>query len=150
MLVGMAQFKNKTTATLLAALLGTLGAHRFYLNGARSSLAWLYPAYFFVVALAALRYLGAKHTDLGSDFITFLHPTLLAAFLPTAIAFVEALFFALTPDDRWDARWNSASLQRNHSGALVIVVAILTLAVGATGILSAIAISVQAYFEGTL
>ena len=35
--------KNKTLATLLAALLGGLGAHRFYLYGKKDAWAWLHP-----------------------------------------------------------------------------------------------------------
>ena len=38
--------KNKTLATLLAALLGGLGAHRFYLFGKKDKLAWLYVVLF--------------------------------------------------------------------------------------------------------
>jgi TM2 domain-containing membrane protein YozV len=146
----MNRFKNKTLATLLAALAGTFGAHRFYLNGASGWLPWAYPAYFFAVLALSLRYLASRHDDLGTDFITFLHPALLAAFLPTAIGLLEALRFALTPDAKWDAYWNGGTGRANDSGALVIIVAILSLAVGATGILSILAISVQAYFEGTL
>ncbi len=38
-------FKNKTIATILASLGGTLGLHRFYLGGARRPLPWLYPLF---------------------------------------------------------------------------------------------------------
>lgn len=34
--------KNKTLATFLAAVLGGLGAHRFYLYGKQDKLAWLH------------------------------------------------------------------------------------------------------------
>jgi hypothetical protein len=146
----MPRFKNKTLATVLAAGLGTFGAHRFYLHGPGGWIPWIYPAYFFLVAGLGLHYLAGLHTDLGSDFITFLHPALLAAFLPSLIGLVEALRFALTPDALWDAHWNAGIDRKSDSGALVIVVAILSLALGATGILSILAISVQAYFEGTL
>ncbi len=37
-----APHKNKTLATLLAAVLGGIGAHRFYLHGAKDWLAWLH------------------------------------------------------------------------------------------------------------
>jgi len=36
--------KNKTVATLLAAVLGGLGAHRFYLHGKKDIAAWIHPA----------------------------------------------------------------------------------------------------------
>ena len=35
--------KSKTVTTWLALLLGSLGAHRFYLYGRRDVLAWLHP-----------------------------------------------------------------------------------------------------------
>lgn len=89
-------FKNKTIATLLASLGGTLGLHRFYLHGARRLLPWLYPLFAWTL-------------------------------VPTFIGFIEALRFALTPDDKWDAKWNAASSQKNRSGWLVIIVAALTL-----------------------
>jgi TM2 domain-containing membrane protein YozV len=146
----MRHFKNKTVATLLAALAGTFGAHRFYLGDGRGWLPWLFPAYFVTVLGLSLRYLSSQHADLGSDFITFLHPVLLAAFLPTAVGFADALRYALTPDAVWDAHWNRASGRENHSGALVIVLAIFSLAIGTTGLLSFLAISVQLYFEGNL
>ena len=40
-----ASFRNKTFATLLAAVGGTVGAHRFYLHGPRRLLPWLYPLF---------------------------------------------------------------------------------------------------------
>ncbi len=90
------RFKNKTIATLLASLGGTLGLHRFYLHGAKRLLPWLYPLFAWTL-------------------------------VPTFVAFIEALRFALTPDDQWDAHWNTASSEKNHSGWLVIIVAALTL-----------------------
>ena len=62
-------FKNKTIATLLASLGGTLGLHRFYLHGAKRLLPWLYPLFAWTL-------------------------------VPTFIGFIEALRFALTPDDQ--------------------------------------------------
>lgn len=38
--------KNKTLATLLAAVLGGFGAHRFYLYGSKDRRAWLYVLFF--------------------------------------------------------------------------------------------------------
>jgi hypothetical protein len=50
--------KNKTLATLLAALLGGVGAHRFYLYGSKDRRAWLYvlclPFSIFAGFIAAL------------------------------------------------------------------------------------------------
>jgi hypothetical protein len=42
----MAAHKNKTFATLLASLLGGVGAHRFYLYGKNDKWAWLHVLLF--------------------------------------------------------------------------------------------------------
>jgi TM2 domain-containing membrane protein YozV len=53
-----APHKNKTLATFLAAVLGSVGAHRFYLYGRRDGKAWLYvllfPLSMFAGFIAAL------------------------------------------------------------------------------------------------
>ncbi len=53
-----AAHKNKTLATFLAAILGGLGAHRFYLYGRHDRKAWLYvllcPLSIFAGFIAAL------------------------------------------------------------------------------------------------
>jgi TM2 domain-containing membrane protein YozV len=41
-----AAHKNKTLATLLAAVFGGLGLHRFYLHGAKDRWAWVHLALF--------------------------------------------------------------------------------------------------------
>lgn len=54
----MTAHKNKTLATLLAGVLGGLGAHRFYLYGRKDKLAWLhvilFPLSIFAGFIAAL------------------------------------------------------------------------------------------------
>ncbi len=47
-----AAHKNKTLATFLAALLGSFGAHRFYLYGKKDRRAWLYVLFFPLSAFA--------------------------------------------------------------------------------------------------
>lgn len=94
-------FKNKTLATLLAALGGTFGLHRFYLQGGGRLLPWLYPLFCWTL-------------------------------IPTFAGFIEALRFALTPDERWDACWNATAGRRSDSGWVVILLAVLTMAGGVT------------------
>lgn len=108
-------FKNKTVATLLASLFGTLGLHRFYLNGAKRLLPWLYPLFAWTL-------------------------------VPTFIGFIEALRFALTPDEKWDARWNAGSSVTNRSGWLVIIVAALTLLGGAVLLMTLISFGLGRYY----
>jgi TM2 domain-containing membrane protein YozV len=111
----MAAFKNKTIATLLAALGGTLGLHRFYLNGAKTPLPWMYPLFAWTL-------------------------------IPTFAGFIEAVFFSLTPDEKWDAKWNARSSEKNHSGWLVIIVAGLTLLGGMVLFMTLISFALGWYF----
>ncbi len=94
-------FRDKTLATLLAAIGGTVGAHRFYLHGPRRWWPWLYPLFAWTL-------------------------------IPTFAGFIEALRFALTPDERWDAHWNAQAGRTSRSGWLVILLAILTMLGGMT------------------
>ena len=127
----MKSFKNKTLATLLAAVGGTLGLHRFYLHGTGDWRGYAYPAVTLAGMLGALVWL----------------PLLTIALAVPITGFLEALNFALNPDARWDQRWNAGSGRENDSGWAVIIIAILTLAIGATLLLSALAIGLQTYFE---
>ncbi len=88
-------FRNKLVATLLAALGGTFGLHRFYLEGRHRWRPWLYPAFAWTL-------------------------------IPTFAGFIEALQFALTPDERWDARWNVGVSRTSDTGWPVILIAVLT------------------------
>jgi hypothetical protein len=142
-------FKNKTLAAALAAFLGLFGAHRFYLEGPSGWRPWLYPMWFLGVGTCALRYLERLHPDFPADFIQLLHPALFAALLPGFVGFVEALVFSLMPDTRWDARYNPESERHSHSGALAILIAVITLAGGLTALLSVLAISTEAYVVAT-
>jgi TM2 domain-containing membrane protein YozV len=107
-------FKNKTIATLLAGLGGTFGLHRFYLQGGRGLLPWLYVAFFWTL-------------------------------IPTFAGFIEALTFALMPDERWDARWNAASGRTSDSGWLVIFLAVLIFSGGATLLMTLLSFAIGRY-----
>ncbi|HEX2605360.1 MAG TPA: TM2 domain-containing protein [Oxalicibacterium sp.] len=110
-----AKHKNKTVATLLAALLGGFGAHRFYLFGKKDVGAWVY---------------------------LFLFPLSIFA------GFLAALIIGLTPDAKWDARFNPASGQTSHSGWPVILIVVLTFALGSTAIIASIARLLDLYLTG--
>jgi hypothetical protein len=107
--------KNKTVATLLAALLGGLGAHRFYLYGKKDIGAWVY---------------------------LFLFP------LSVFAGFLAALIIGLTPDAKWDTRFNPHSGQSSHSGWPVILLVILTFALGSTLFIAALARLLDLYLTG--
>lgn len=108
-------FKNKTVVTLLAALGGTLGLHRFYLCGAKNWKPWIYVLFCWTL-------------------------------IPTVAGWIEALRFALTPDEQWDERWNAESNRKNHSGWAVIIIAGLTLLGGAGSLMTLLSFGLAAYF----
>jgi TM2 domain-containing membrane protein YozV len=107
-------FKNKTIATLLAGLGGTFGLHRFYLQGGRRLLPWLYILFFWTL-------------------------------IPTFAGFIEALTFALMPDERWDARWNADKGRTSDSGWLVILLAVLIFSGGATLLMTLLSFAIGRY-----
>jgi len=54
---------------------------------------------------------------------------------------------ALMPDDRFDAHFNAGGDRRNASGWDAVLVAIATLMVGATVLMSVLALLLQTIFE---
>jgi TM2 domain-containing membrane protein YozV len=108
------RFHNKAIAVLLAAIGGTFGAHRFYLEGSGRRLPWIY-----VILCWTL--------------------------LPTFAGFIEALRFALTPDERWDARWNAGTSRTSDSGWPVIALAVLTFFGGVTLLMTLLSFAIGRY-----
>ena len=108
------RFRNKTAATLLAAIGGTLGLHHFYLEGPGGWRPWIYPVFAWTL-------------------------------LPTFVGIVEALTFALTPDERWDARWNAGTGRVSDSGWPVIAVAVLTFFGGVTLLMTILSFAIGRY-----
>lgn len=119
--------KNKTLATALALVLGTLGAHRFYLHGAVDRLGLLHAS---SLPLAALLY----------SQVDGIHP--FYAMLPLLVsgiaAFIAALVIGVTPDDKWDARHNAGSGRQSRSNWPLAVLLVLTLLVGTTVLIGTI------------
>jgi hypothetical protein len=124
----MKQHKNKTIATALAFLLGGLGVHRFYLKGSVDRLGLLHVC---SVPLAGVIY-GAGR---GPNPFWVLLPI----FVSYIVAHIEALVIGLTPDEKWDARYNAGSSRVSHSNWAVVVLLVLTLMAGATLLIATIA-----------
>ena len=114
------KYKNKTIATLLAATLGSLGVHRFYLFGKRDQLAWLHLTSLPIALLLAN--------------LLFNLPLLLTM-SPWALSLLVGLFTALTlglkSDDKWDAQYNPDSNQKSESTWPLALILVLTMAFGA-------------------
>ena len=136
----MNRVRSKAVATWLALLLGGVGAHRFYLRGARDPWAWLHavPTLIGLYGVQRMRALGQD------DQLAWVLIPLLGVVL--SITMLMAIVYALTPDEKWDARWN-AGREVSHSGWPVVFGAIAGLAVGATVLMSTIAFVAQRIFE---
>lgn len=123
----MSQHKNKTFATALAFLLGGLGAHRFYLKGSVDRIGLLHVC---SLPVAGLVY-GLGHAP--NPFYVLL--PLIVSWLA---GFVQALIFGLTPDEKWDTRYNAGSGRRSQSHWFVILLVVITMLVGTTVLIAAI------------
>lgn len=129
-------FRHKALAALLAAAAGALGAHRIYLG---QRLWWLPLA----VSLTMFPLLiGVRNW--------YQSPAFFVLMVPVIAGFIEALVIALTPDERFDARFNAHAERRNRSGWDAVLVAIAALLVGATILMTTIALLFQTYFEHAL
>ncbi len=133
----MHRHKNKTLVTFLAFLFGGLGIHRFYLGGKADKWGWLH-----VLSLPASGLVLALFPDLPLFF------GMMPLILSTLIAFLEALVIGLTPDDKWDAKYNSASGRTSASGWPLAVLLVLTAGVGAMGLVATIARSFDLFYTG--
>jgi TM2 domain-containing membrane protein YozV len=115
-----AKHKNKTIATLLAATLGSLGAHRFYLFGKRDQFGWVHL-------------LSLPISLLLSNLL--FHLPLLITMSPWAISLLISMFTALVlglkSDEKWDAQYNSQSNQKSDSTWPLALILVLTMAFGA-------------------
>lgn len=132
--------RSKTWAAWLALALGTLGIHRIYLHGWRDPWAWLHPP------LTAAGIVGLERLQrIGQDdpLAWMLLPVL---GLMISQAMLVAIVWGLTPDERWDARFN-ADLPPSRSGWAVVFAVVLALLVGGTVLMGTIAYGGQKFFE---
>lgn len=132
--------KSKTLATWIALVGGSLGLHRFYLHGPRDPWAWLWP-----IPTLAGAYGISRVLELGQD------DPLSWALLPllgiaVASAMLAAILCGLTPDERWDQRFNGGTTGTPSGWAAVIGV-VVALLLGATVLMATIAFGGQRYFE---
>ncbi|OVZ64297.1 hypothetical protein CDO44_02705 [Pigmentiphaga sp. NML080357] len=129
-----APFRHKALAGLLAFLLGWAGAHWWYLG----------RRYAWVPLLFSLLMLG---TALRAEAWYF-HPAFFLFLVPAVAGFIEALVICLTPDAKFDARYNAGHTRRSQTGWAPILVAIATLAIGTAILMLGIVLLFQSLFEG--
>jgi TM2 domain-containing membrane protein YozV len=120
--------KNKTFATLLAFLLGGIGAHRFYLRGSFDKLGLLHVA---SIPVAGLVY-GLMH---DADWFFKVLPLIVSAIA----GYIGALVIGTTPDEKWDAKYNAGSGKVSDTSWLVAVLLVLTTGFGATVVIGTMA-----------
>lgn len=136
--------KNKTLATLLAALGGSMGLHRFYLYGLGDWVGWLLPI------PSALGWWGVERVrQYGLDdmwswvLIPLLGMTLAAGCL-------MALIYGLMPTERWNATFNPTlplDAPPGRTRPITVTIVALALLGGAVAFMSTLVFGVQRYFE---
>jgi hypothetical protein len=130
--------KSKTLATWLALLLGSLGAHRFYLKGWRDVAGWLHPLPALLGLAGALR----MHNLGVDDHAAWLLIPLLG--LALSAGMLAAIVIGLTPDDKWADRYQQP-LRATGWGAVLGVIAALM--VGGTVLMGTLAFAGEKFFE---
>jgi hypothetical protein len=140
-----AGFRNKTTAVFLAAALGAVGAHRFYLEGATSKRGWGYATSFLILFATGFTFASRANPAFGLNLPYDLFvPWVLLAALPVIAAFLDAIYIGLTPDRRFDDRFNTTSTRTNRSGGLLVALVALSLGVGSTLMTTVLAVDLEA------
>ncbi|MEO7495037.1 MAG: NINE protein [Massilia sp.] len=124
---GSAGHKNKTLATLLALVLGVVGAHRFYLRGAVDKLGLLHVM---ALPLAGLVVGLAPQADVFYKIL----PLLLSAIA----GFIEALVIGLLADDKFDLAFNQGSGRSSASNWPLALLLVVTMLIGATTVIATI------------
>ena len=133
-------YRSKTAAAWLALLLGSLGVHRMYLFGLRDFKAWLHPLPT-AVGLLGLQRMRSLGQD---DQIAWLLIPLLGLML--SMAMLQAILYALTPDETWRQRYN-ADRPAYSTGWGPVIAAGLALLLGGTILIGTIAFGGQKFFE---
>lgn len=131
-----APHKNKTVATLLAMLLGGLGAHRFYLKGGADRLGLLH--------LCALPIAGILYGAVKPHPFYMILP-LLVSFIA---GFIEALALGLTPDEKWDEKYNQGSGRKTRSNWILAVLLVITMLAGTIVLIGTMARLFDLLFTG--
>ena len=134
------RYKSKLMATWAALVGGSLGLHRFYLYGMSDVWGWLSipPTLLGLYGLQRARQIGLD------DHVSWLLLPLLGLML--AASMLAAIIYGLTPDEKWNTRFNPAGAA-SRAGWLTILGVILALAFGAAALMATIAFSAQRFFE---
>lgn len=125
--------RSKVAAAWLACLLGVFGAHWWYI-GRRG--AWMLTG--FAVLMLALAQLYPVWWD---------NPAFLVLIVPVTAGFIEALVFALRPDDKFDLAYNPGSAIVTRTGWNAVIAAIITTMLGGIVTMFGIALIVMHVYK---
>jgi hypothetical protein len=136
--------KNKTVATWLAVLGGSMGLHRFYLRGLGDWIGWLHPL------AAGLGWWGVQRVQaLGQDdklawvLIPFLGSSIAAGCL-------AGIVYALSDRAKWNRWFNPGGNDEASAGAtnwLTIGALVFGLLLGTVAFMGSLTYGIQHYFE---
>ncbi|MFL9923363.1 NINE protein [Herbaspirillum lusitanum] len=129
--------KNKTFTTFLAALFGGIGLHRFYLRDGKDRFGWLH-----VLSIPISLSLMSAMPDSPKLFSS------LPFVISVLCGFLEALVLGLTPDDKWDQKYNAGSGRQSESHWILALILVLTVGIGAMALIAFIARSFDLLFTG--
>lgn len=129
--------KNKTVATLLAVLLGGIGAHRFYLRGSLDKAGLLHVASLPIAGLV-----------IGLVPEADIYYKVLPVVLSYLVGFLEALVIGVTPDEKWDAAFNANSGKKSASKWPLAVLLVCTMLLGTTGLILTMSRLVDLLYTG--
>lgn len=121
-------YKNKTLASLLSFLFGSLGAHRFYLYGKNDLYGWLH-----FVSLPFSILMAKLYFNLNSLF------TFSPWIISLLISLVVTMTLGLKSDEKWDAQFNPQSDKNNQSSWPVVIIVVLSGSIAAMTLLFIIA-----------
>ncbi len=138
------RFRSKTLTAALAFLLGSVGAHRFYLYGFRDKYGWAHIVGTLLGVRGVLLLIATERTStLGW-----------ALAIPGAISVLtgclSAIVYGLRPDEKWDAQFNLGSGEQSRSGWTVVFIVIFSLFFGAMLLMAGLALAFQTYFESQI
>jgi hypothetical protein len=137
------RYRSKTVTAWLALLLGAAGVHRWYLHGWRDFGAWcfLLPSVLGLIGVLRMRTQGLD------DQTGWLLAPLLG--LSLSAAMLAAIVHALTPDEKWDARFNPDHAAV-RTGWCAVMAAMAALLFGGTVLMGTVAFGGQKFFEWQL
>lgn len=135
------RFRSKTLTAALAFLVGSLGAHRFYLFGKRDLYGWAHVLGTLMGIPGVLLLVASERASILGWVLAFFGAVSVLS------AFLAAIVYGLRPDEKWDAQFNAHTQRRSRSGWTVIFVVILSLFIGAFLLMTGLALSFQTYFE---